>query len=391
MPTHPAVAATTSTLTTYVFSALRQRVIDLQARGAPLFRLHIGDTWMEPMPQARAEAQLTSDNPGLHRYPPVQGIPELLDAIAAKVRRRTGVDVPREHTQVTAGATGGISVTIQALLDPGDEVLVGAPFWPLVTGIIASRGAVPVQVPLYDRLGSPDFDLEAALEAAITRQTAALYLNSPSNPCGAMFDADQVEAIARVVRRHGLWVISDEVYEDLYYTEAPPKPVWTYEALLDRTIVVHSMSKAYGMAGARVGYVHGPPEAMQAVRAVQTFQAYSTNQPLQLGAARALDEGDAWLASTRAAYATAARRTADALGLAMPPGGTFLFADARRWMRPGEVDAIPFLHRCIDRGIVLTAGAASGAAYGSHVRVCYTTLEPAQLDLALEVLREITQ
>ncbi len=390
MPTHPEVSETTRSLTTYVFSALRQRVIELSASGAPVFKLHIGDTWMEPMPQARAESQLTSEHPGLHRYPPVQGIPELLDAIGAKIRRRTGVEVPRADTQVTAGATGGISVTIQALLDPGDEVLIGAPFWPLVKGIVASRGAVPVQVPLYDRLGEPGFDLEGALEAAVTPRTAAIYLNAPNNPCGSMLGSDHVAAIARVAERHGLWVISDEVYEDLYYTAAPPRPVWTYEALIDRTIVVHSMSKAYGLAGARIGYVHGPSKAMQAIRAVQTFQAYSANRPLQIGAARALDEGDAWLANTRAVYAAAARKTADALGLPMPPGGTFLFADVSRWMRHGEEDAIPLLHRWIDRGIVLTAGAASGDAFSRWVRVCYTTLEPSRLDQALEVVRELT-
>ena len=386
MPSHPGVAASTQSLTTYVFSALRQRIIE---HPGPLYRLHIGDTWKEPLAAARAEAQREAEHPGLHRYPPVHGVPALLDAIERKIARRTGVEVPRSAIQVSAGATGGISCTIQALLNPGDEVVILAPFWPLVRGIVASRGGVPVELPFYDLVGTEGFDPEAALEAAVTERTVAIYVNVPSNPTGTVFGPDEIAALARVADRYGLWVLSDEVYEDLWYTDAPPRPLWTYDGLLERTFAVHSMSKGYGLAGARIGYVHGPEEPMRAVRAVMTFQAYSANRPLQVGAARALDEGDAWLAETRGQYHAAAEKVAGVLGVPVPAGGTFLFVDASRWMRPGEADAIPFLHRLLDAGVVFTAGAASGSAYGRYVRVCYTTLPPAELDVALARVEEV--
>ena len=386
MPRHPRAAGTTESLRTYVFSTMRQRILE---HPGPLYRLHIGDTWLEPLEAARAEAQRTAEHPGLHRYPPVHGLPELLDAAQAKVKRRTGVDVPRTDLQVTAGATGGISVVCQALLDPGDEVLIPAPFWPLIRGVVASRGAVPVQVPFYDRLADPTFDVEAALERAITPRTTALYLNVPNNPTGAVLSPDATDAIARVAARHQLWVLSDEVYEDLWYGDAPPRPIWTQDALFERSVVIHSMSKAYGLAGARVGYVHGPSEAMRSIRAVQTFQAYAASRPMQLGSARALDQGDAWLAQTRAAYRRAAARASAALGLPAPAGGTFLFFDASPWLDDGDADAVPFLHRCMDRGVVLTPGASSGDAYLRWARICFTSVGPEELDAALAILHDL--
>src|SRR5262249_43697051 len=154
----------------------------------------------------------------LHNYAPVQGEPVLLDAIVARTRRTLGIDLDRENVQVMVGATGGFTVVCAALLDPGDEVVMLAPFWPLIRGIVRSRGAAAVEVPFYDRLGTPGFDPEAAIEAAVGPRTVALYVNSPNNPTGRVLGRDVADAIARVVARHDLWLLSDEAYQDLYYT-----------------------------------------------------------------------------------------------------------------------------------------------------------------------------
>ena len=210
----------------------------------------------------------------------------------------------------------------------------------------------------------------------------------PHNPTGCVLDEAQCAAVARVAARHNLWVLSDEVYEDLWYTEAAPRPLWTRDDLRGRTVAIHSLSKAYGLAGARIGYVHGPPAAMAAVQAVQTFQAYCSPRPMQVAAARALDLGEGWLAETRALYKEAATRTAQALGQPRPRGGTFLFIDARPWL-DGGADALPLLERCLDAGVVLTPGAASGHGYAPFVRVCFTTVPPHELDEALALLSQI--
>lgn len=385
MPRFPEVASTTESLTDRVFSRLAARA---RERGGRVFPLHVGDTWLEPLESARAEAQRTDGHPRLHNYAPVQGEPALLDAILRHVERRAGVRLDRELVQVMSGATAGLSVIADALIEPGEEVIVPAPFWPLIRGTVRRRGGVAVEVPFFDRLGDPTFDPERALEARVTPRTVAIYVNTPHNPTGAILPERALSAIGRVASRHGLWILSDEVYEDLYFTSEPPAPAWARADFRGRAIVVHSLSKAYGLAGARVGFAHGPAEAMQAIRGVQTFSTYCAPRPMQLGAARALDEGGPWLAEARRLYREAAERTAEAFGVAPPEGGTFLFADVRAHLRSGE-DAMGFLERCLDAGVLLTPGTASGSDYEGWVRVCFTSVPPDDLREALARVRDV--
>jgi N-succinyldiaminopimelate aminotransferase len=384
MPRYPGYASSATGLSDSVFGQLTARS---QLHKGHVYPLHVGDTYLDPVPEAQAEAQKTSAVSRLHNYSPVQGEPELLDAILAKVARRHGVTLARDCVQVMAGATAGLGVLACALLQPGDEVLLPAPFWPLIRGAIKLRGASAVEVPFYSEVGKSGVDPVAALERAVTPRTVAIYLNSPHNPTGLTLSEAIVTRLIELARRHDLWVLTDEVYEDLWFTE-PPAGIWTRPELDGRVIATHSVSKAYGLAGARVGFSHGPAEIMQIVRGVQTFYTYCAPRPMQLGAARALTLGDAWLAEARARYAEAARSAADALGLPMPQGGTFLFFDATPYLRDGE-DVIGLLERCVDAGVMLTPGSASGQAYGSWVRLCFTSVPQGDLEAALQRLRGV--
>jgi N-succinyldiaminopimelate aminotransferase len=352
----------------------------------PLYPLHVGDTYLEPLAAARAEAQRSVDHPRLHNYAPVQGEPELLDAIQRKLARRSGVDVDRACIQVMAGATAALGVIANALLMPGDEVLLPAPFWPLVRGAVSLRGALCVEVPLFTRLREPGFDPVAELAARIGPRTVALYLNSPHNPTGALLSDAQAAGIVTLAREHDLWLLTDEVYEDIWFGAQAPRSIWALPEARERAIATHSVSKAYGLAGARVGYTHGPSQIMSVIRGVQTFFTYCAPRPMQLGAARALDDGDAWLARARALYAQAAQRAAQVLGLPPPAGGTFLFFDTRPHRLPGE-DAQAFLDRCLAAGVSLTPGAAAGRDYVDWARLCFTSVPPDQLEHALDRLR----
>jgi N-succinyldiaminopimelate aminotransferase len=385
MPRHPDASPTTSTLSAAVYSGLAEKA---KARAGGFFALQVGDTWRDPPECARAEAWRAAEHARLHAYSPVVGEPVLLDAIEARLRQRFGEAVPQEAMQVMLGATGGLAVVVDTIVDPGDEVLVLAPYWPLIRGIVASRGATPVEVPFFDRLGASGFDPAAALAGAVTERTVAIYVNSPNNPTGRILPPEVVDVIASLARRHDLWVISDEVYEDLAYVD-PGRPVWTHPGLRDRTIANHSFSKSHAMAAARVGYTHGPVEVMRAVRGVQTFKTYCAPRPFQYGAARALAEGDAWLAETRASYAAAGRRAAEALGVSAPQAGSFLFFDASPFFRPGE-DLAKFLERCLDEaGVLVTPGSAAGKAYGTFVRLCFTVVPPEELERALGGLARV--
>ena len=385
MPRPPQSSAATASLSDRVYGALLD---EAKRRPPPVHLLNVGDTYLEPLPAARAEAQRAADHPRLHNYAAVQGEPVLLDAIIARTERVHGVTLDRQCVQVMPGATGGFSVVATALLEPGDQVVVLSPFWPLIRGIVASRSATAVELPFYTRLGEAGFDPEAALEAVITPRTVAVYVNTPNNPTGRALDAGVVSAIARVVARHNLWLWCDEAYEELWYGSARPEAIWKRSDLRERAVACHTLSKSHALAGARVGYTHGPASIMPAIRGAQTFLTYCAPRPMQLGAARALTEGDAWVESTRQLYVTASHRAAAALGLEPPAGGTFLFFDAQRFFRDGE-DIQGFLRRCLDAGVLLTPGAASGADYETWARLCYTAVPPDQLADALDRLGRV--
>jgi N-succinyldiaminopimelate aminotransferase len=367
-----------------VFGKLVQRSA---AQATRVYSLHVGDTYLEPLEVARAEAQLSESIPRLHNYAPVQGEPELLRAIVCKVQRRSGVAIDPACLQVTAGATSAMGILCNTLLEPGDEMIIPAPFWPLMRGAVKARGGRPIEVPLFTRLDEPGFDPVAAIEAAISPRTCAIYLNSPHNPTGRVLPERAFAGIAELAKHHGLWIISDDVYEDVWFKHEP-QSLFARADFADRTIVTHSVSKAYALAGARVGYVHGPRAVMDVIRGVQTFYSFCAPRPMQFGAALALEQGEAWLADMRATYARAGRKAAQALNIPEPEGGTFLFFDLQPFMRTGE-DLTAILERCLDGGVMLTPGTACGTDFGTWARLCFTAVPEPELDEALERLRAV--
>ena len=385
MPKHPNLAGTAGTLSSKVFSSLAAKAKTMRAGGKHIYALSVGDTYLEPIEAAQAQSQRTQTHPGLHKYAPVQGEPVLLDAIATRLAK-FGADVPTNRIQVMSGATAGLMVVANALLEPGDEVLLPAPFWPLIRGIISGRGGVPVQVPLFDRLDS--VDVEAELEARVTERTVAIYINTPHNPTSHVLPQPAIDAMIAVAKRHNLWVITDEAYQDLWLEE-PAEPVWMRPDIADRYIACHTLSKSHGMAGARIGYTHACETAFKALKGVQTFTTYCAPRPMQHAAVAALNEGDEFLELCRSSYAAAGRLAADALGVAHPKGGTFLFFNASAYKEPGEEDSLGFLERCLDRGVLLTPGSSCGQDYKDWVRLCFTSVPLEDLSEALERIRPL--
>jgi N-succinyldiaminopimelate aminotransferase len=380
MPRFPDVSKHAHSVSARVYSGLEQRAL---AKNEQIYRLHVGDTYRDPVAAARAEHQLSAEHPGLHKYAPVHGEPSLIDAFIANVQRRHGETLNPDLVQVMSGATAGLSIVCQVLLEPGDEVLLPSPFWPLSRGIIATKGAVPVQVPFYTRFDEPGFDAEAVLESAVTERTAALYINTPNNPSGRVLPDATIGAMMRVAKRHDLWVLCDEAYEEIYFDREPPDAVWKRADTRDRAIAFHTLSKTYGFAGARVGFTHGPEYVMASIRGMQTFHTYCAPRPMQFGAVGALHYGGAWVEESRSLYRDAGYEAADALGVRRPEGGTFLFIDVSAQLDPGAADCSAFLERCADAGVLLTPGQSCGADYAKWVRLCFTSVPPDQLAAAL--------
>ncbi len=379
MPRAPHFSPGLSAIGGSVFSALAHRLATYRGE---IYPLHVGDTWLEPVDGCRMEDLLAADNPDMHRYSPPRGLRLLSEAIAERSQRRTGVATDARDVLVTAGATGGLGAVMGAILEPGDEVLVLAPYWPLILGIVRCFHAEPVIVPIFGE-GTTASAIVTRLAQALSPRTAALYVSTPNNPTGRVLPREWLEAIVEFARRERLWVASDEVYEDYVYRG---EHVWCRALAPELTFSVHSFSKAFGMAGNRCGYVIGPTSAMDELCKISTHSCYATPTASQLVALRALDgRGDRWIDDVRERYRAVGEAAAVALGLAPPEGGTFLFADASAAL--DERGLTGFLADCADRGLFLAPGPSFGP-FPTHVRLCFTSAPPEVIGRGVAVLAE---
>lgn len=385
MPRFPHTMPHCSSLSDETFKHLVKKAVALNK---PVYSLHLGDTYLEPLSSAQAEAQKTSDHERLHNYSATRGEPALLHAAANRLnalKPHTPINV--DQIQIVPGATAALNTIALTLFEPGDEVLLLAPYWPLMQGMLKAHRLHAIEVPFFTELDHPGFDAYQTLKAHITSRTSAIYLNTPNNPTGCIATDEHLNAIARLAAEHDLWVLCDEAYEDLVF-EGPFVPAWTRADLQPRSIVVHTVSKSYALAGARTGYVHGPEKVMHAIQNIQTFHTYCASKPMQMAAARALCEGEAWLTETRRLYHAAAQHTAQMLDLPVPHAGTFFFFDVKKYFNPGET-LLMFLERCLAEGVLLTPGTACGKHYDTWIRLCFTCLPPDQLHHALVRLRSV--
>jgi N-succinyldiaminopimelate aminotransferase len=352
MPRHPKVSPSVASIPGSVYSALAHRLATYEGEVYPL---HIGDTWMEPAVGCRMQDLTVEEYPGMHRYSSPQGLRGLLEAIAGRMTDRTGFETKADSVLVAAGATGALGAVAGAIVEPGAEVLILAPYWPLISGIVRSFHGTPVPVPI---IGSVESAAEAveALDGLLTERTVALYLNTPNNPTGRTLPAPWLEAMTSWARTNGLWILADEVYEDYLYMG---EHTYTRPLAPERTFSVHSFSKAFGMAGNRCGYVVGPPEVMHELRKVSTHTFYSTPTAAQLAALRALEgAGDRWIAEAREQYRELGTMAAERLRVPPPEGSTFLFLDVSSKL--DERGLVGFLEDCVERGLFVAPGPSFG-------------------------------
>ena len=226
-------------------------------------------------------------DPRNHRYTPTPGLPELRDAIAAKTRRDSGYPCEAAHVVVTNGAKQAVYEAFQALLNPGDEVLLPAPYWTTYPEAIALADGVPVPLTTTEDTG---FRVSVdALDAARTERTKALLFVSPSNPTGAVYPPAEVEAIGRWAVAHGIWVVTDEIYEHLTFGahRFSSMPVVVPE-LADTCVVVNGVAKTYAMTGWRVGWMIGPRDVVAAATNLQSHLTSNVTNVAQRAALAAV-------------------------------------------------------------------------------------------------------
>jgi arginine:pyruvate transaminase len=299
--------------------------------GEDVIMLTVGDPDQAP-PSVLIEA--TIDALRRHRtgYAGIAGFPAVREVIAARVARRSGAPCTADNIAVVPGAQGGLYSALQCLAGPGDEVIVGQPVYATYEAVIGASGATMTAVPLPGERGfHPDPD---AIAAAITPRTRVFWTNIPHNPTGAVMTAAEYEAIAALCRRHDLWLLSDEVYEDLAFAR-PHVGAWSLPGMSERTVVVSSLSKSHAAPAFRFGWVVGPPALAQHMANLLLCMTYGGPAFIQDGALAALREELPEVAALREDYR---RRAALLSGLladaprcrAIPPeGGMFVLLDVR--------------------------------------------------------------
>jgi len=256
----------------------------LKAAGEPVIGFGAGEPDF-PTPAHIVEAAVEACRmPRFHKYTPAAGLPELREAVAHKTKRDSGYDVEAAQVLITNGGKHAVYNTCATLLDPGDEVLLPAPYWTTYPEPIRLAGGVPVVLPTDESIGFR-VSIEQ-LEAALTPRTKMLLFVSPSNPTGAVYPPAEVEAIGRWAVERGIWVVTDEIYEHLTYGDHAFSSMPTLVPdLADRCVVLNGVAKTYAMTGWRVGWMIGPKDV---VKAAANLQSHATSNVANVSQAAAL-------------------------------------------------------------------------------------------------------
>ena len=303
----------------------------LEAAGVEVILLTVGNPDQAP-PYVMIEATIAALRAHRTAYAPTIGYPRLRAAIAARCERRTGRTCDAENVAVVPGAQGGLYSVLQCLAGPGDEVIVPEPIYATYEAVIGAAGARMVSVPLDAERGfHPDLD---AIASAVTPRTRVLWINTPHNPTGAVFTADEIAAIAALCRAHDLWLLSDEVYEDLAFAR-PHVSAWSLPDMEGRTVVVSSLSKSHAVPAFRLGWVIGPPALTEHLSNLLLSMTYGSPAFIQDGALAALSADLPEVAALHRDYQERAGRLCGMLAEApncrvVPPeGGMFVLLDIR--------------------------------------------------------------
>jgi aspartate aminotransferase len=362
--------------------AVTSRALELRRQGVDVISMSVGEPDFDTPDHVKAAA-IAAIESGKTKYTAVNGIPELREAISAKFARENGLSYAPDAVTVTSGGKQALFNAFFALLNPGDEVLIPAPYWVSYPEMVALTGAVPVAVPTTPESGfllNPE-----ELEARVTPRTRMIVLNSPGNPTGAVFPPEVLRAVAAVAQKHNLVIVTDEMYEHLVY-DAEQVSIGTFAP--EHTLTINGASKAYAMTGWRIGYAGGPKGVIAAMNALQsqsTSNASSVSQYATLAALSDHAHTAAFVEMARVAYRERRDRIVaglNALGLRTPtPQGAFyVMADTT----PLHADELEAARRILDDARVAVVPGTDFAAPG-QVRLSYAT-SMANIE---EVLRRI--
>jgi aspartate aminotransferase len=368
---------------------IRNRVLGMRASGHRVLQLEGGEPFIGT-PDFVKDAMHAALDANHTRYAPSSGIPQLLEALRAKLSRKNGVEVTTNDIIVTSGGAHGLFCSFQASVNPGDEVMFFSPYWTPIKDQVSFSGGVAVRVPWDDIRGGSGGAMRTALESRFTSRTRVIYVNTPANPSGDVLTREQLTAVADFAKEHDLTVIADEAYEDLLY-DGEHVSIASMPGMLERTITVYTFSKSFSMTGWRIGYVVAPPPFMEFLRKLVLNSVNGVSTPTQYAALAAITHDAHFFDSIREEY----RRRRDLLVHAFreagfdcltPPGAFYTFPDVRK--RLGN-DSWQAMETLLERtSIASVPGIVFGAEGEGHLRMSFS-IATETLEEAVEALKQL--
>jgi aspartate/methionine/tyrosine aminotransferase len=366
---------------------IRNRIMGMRSAGQRVLQLEGGEPFLTT-PDFIKEAMKSALDANHTRYAPSSGIPQLLEAITGKLRRKNAIDVTTDQIIVTAGGAHGLFCAFQACVNPGDGVMFFAPYWTPIHDQVSFAGGTDVRVPWESVRGGGD--LREVLESRYDSSVRVIYVNTPANPTGDMLNDEQLAAVASFAQSHDLVVIADEAYEDLVY-DGRHVSVASLPGMLERTITAYTFSKSFSMTGWRIGYLVAPEPFMGFIRKLVLNSVNGVSTPTQHAAVAAIAHEASFFEGIRAEY----RRRRDLLASGLrdagfdcltPPGAFYAFPDVRA--RLGD-DSWKAMETLLERTTIASVpGRVFGPEGEGHLRMSYSqSIEV--LEEAAEALRKL--
>jgi arginine:pyruvate transaminase len=357
-----------------------------RALGENLIFLSIGEPDLPP-PESLLEATRASIRPGRLGYSPATGDTNLCKSLSEFYTRQTGRPISTDQFLFVPGTQTGLSLSFLSILEPGDEVLLFDPYYATYEAVVTAPGGVPVPVRLDpDRGFHPDV---TSVERAITPRTRAILINSPSNPTGAVFTANEIRAIGDVAIRHDLWIISDEVYARQIHEGHSFASPFFHKDLEERTIVVSSISKSHAVPGFRCGWVAASEDFVAKALPVYETMLFGSQPFLEDALAYALDHEFTETTAMRDAYWKRGKALVEGLQASnrvkarMPEGGMFVMVD----IRPTGLSGEAFAQRLLaEHNVVTMPGESFGQGGSGHLRVALTVDEATMSEAARRIV-----
>ena len=387
MPRAPATSRISSGVRASTFGAVQDR---MRRSGAArdLIPLHIGDTHLMPSEVVR---RLDLDRQPLYRLGPPEGDPCLRRATEHRLQAGHGFDMAGRQVLITPGGTGGVSLAVEAVFDPGDEVLVITPTWPIVFGALERRG-VEIREVSIGAGAWPEPEPAAfreRLRRALGPRTAGIYLCDPNNPSGFVTPRSFLAELAEVAVSEDLWLLYDLAYLETVFEDAVFAPLAAEARLANRCLAIGSFTKSFALAGLRVGYVVVPESICDLLVRLQTHTTLHTSTASQAMALACLEGGDDGTISR--SYQRAATIVRQGLEYEMrpPQAGAFVFLDLRPLGILTANDTDRFLEDCLEQGVALCPGSVFGEGFEPFVRLCFSCVPEESLREAIRRINRV--